>query len=125
MTSRTIRRGKGVEQYTQNTNMYSHTNTDTQRLSQTQSNAKKIIWFCQSEIIQALDIETNVVDHVVGIYFKGGYPRNESLSCAFGFGRPLSFSLFGCLNISDNMKFDIYCIDPQNCLINYLGVWKC
>ena len=38
--------------------------------------------------------------------FDGGYPRNESLSCAFGFGRSLSFLSLGYLNIRDYMKFD-------------------
>ena len=33
---------------------------------------------------------------VLGI-FDSGYPRNESLTCAFGFGRPLSFFSFGYL----------------------------
>ena len=32
--------------------------------------------------------------------FYGGYPRNESLSCAFGYGRPLSFSLLVTLSVT-------------------------
>ena len=40
--------------------------------------------------------------------FDGGYPRNESLSYAFGYGRPFIILSFGYLWISDYMGFDIF-----------------
>ena len=51
--------------------------------------------------------------------------RNESLSCAFGFGRPLLFFSFGYLIISDYMKFGIFYLTLDSVGHEYRITQKC